>query len=173
MTPARSLTVALLAVAVMVSARPGAEAQFPRGLLAGAPGEKTPEAPICAIETRPLSFGTYDPEANASVDAVAQVIYTCNNQAKKIRIEMTTGSSGRFDRAMSAGTGQDFLRYNIYLDATRQTIWGEGLFGTEVYQENNPPNGTPVIVPAYGRIPPRQSPPPGQYVDVVNVRILF
>jgi spore coat protein U-like protein len=172
-TPARSLAVALLALAVMAGARPGAEAQFPRGLLAGAPGTKAPGEPTCAIETRPLSFGIYDPEANANVDAVAQVIYTCNNQSKKIRIEMTPGVAGTFDRQMSAGTGLDFLNYNIYLDATRQTIWGQGLFGTDVYYEGNPPNGTPVIVPAYGRIPARQSPAPGQYADVVTVRVLF
>ena len=171
MTPARSLLIVLLALAVLIGARPAAEAQFPRGLLAGGPGERA--VATCAIETRPLSFGNYDPEANASVDAVAQVIYTCSNQAKKIRIEMTPGTSSQFTpRYMSAGA-VDRLAYNIYLDATHQTIWGQGAFGTDVYYQSNPPNGTPVIVPAYGRIPPGQDSPPGQYVDVLTVRILF
>ena len=176
MTPFRSLFVAMVAAVLLVGARSGAEAQFPRGLLAGPPREKAPGGPTCAIETRPLSFGNFDPEADTNVDAVAQVIYTCNNQANKIRIEMTTGGAGTFSpRHMSAGTGLDFLDYNIYLDATRQTVWGQGLFGTDVYYENNPPNGTPVIVPAFGRIPARQtpSPPPGQYVDLLTVRVLF
>ena len=172
MTPARSLLIAMVAAVLLIEARPDAE-QFPRGLLAGAPGARAPGEPNCTIETRSLSFGHYDPEANANVDAVGQVIYTCNNQAKKIRIEMTTGNAGAFDRRMTAGTGADFLNYNIYLDATRQTVWGQGLFGTDVYYESNPPNGTPVIVPAYGRIPARQSPSPGQYADLVNVRVLF
>jgi spore coat protein U-like protein len=110
--------------------------------------------------------------ANADLDALAQVIYTCNNQANKIRIEMTTGSSAQFDRSMSSGPNER-LNYNIYLDATRQTIWGQGAYGTDVYYQNNPPNGTPVVVPAYGRIPARQNVPPGNYVDVLNVRILF
>ena len=170
MTPARSLVIAMVAAVLLIEARPGAE-QFPRGLLAGAP--KDAPIPICGIETRPLSFGIYDPMANADLDAVAQVIYTCNNQAKKIRIEMTTGSSGQFDRSMSAGTGLDHLNYNIYLDSTRHTVWGQGLYGTDVYYESNPPNGTPVIVPAYGRIPARQNVPPGNYADVLNVRVLF
>src|SRR4029079_2141001 len=102
-----------------------------------------------------------------------QVIYTCNNKAKKIRIEMTTGLSGQFTPRFMSASSTDTLAYNIYLDSTRQTIWGQGLYGTDVYYQNNPPNGTPVIVPAYGRIPPRQNPPPGQYVDVVTVRVLF
>ena len=160
----------MVAAILLIGARPGAEAQFPRGLLAGAPREAP--IPICGIETRPLSFGIYDPMANADLDALALVIYTCNNQAKKIRIEMSTGGSNTFDRSMSSGS-MDRLNYNIYLDPTRHTVWGQGLYGTDVYYESNPPNGTPVIVPAYGRIPARQNVPPGNYVDVLNVRVLF
>jgi spore coat protein U-like protein len=170
MTPFRSLFVVMVATVVLVGARPGAEAQFPRGLLAAPRAQ--PDG-VCTIETRPLSFGNYDPEANANVDAVAQVIYTCNQHAKKIRIEMTTGAANQFSPRHMSANGVDHLDYNIYLDATRQTIWGQGLYGTDVYYESNPPNGTPVIVPAYGRIPPRQDSPPGQYVDALTVRVLF
>jgi spore coat protein U-like protein len=173
MTPFRSLFVAMIATVLLVGARSGAEAQFPRGLLAGPPADKAQPTGSCTIETRPLSFGTYDPEANASVDAVAQVIYTCNQHASKIRIEMTTGASNQFTPRSMFANAVDQLDYNIYLDATRQTIWGQGLYGTDVYYENNPPNGTPVIVPAYGRILARQDPPPGLYVDVLTVRVLF
>jgi spore coat protein U-like protein len=171
MTPFRSLFVAMVATVLLVGARPGAEPQFPRGLLAGPPQGRAPGGPTCIIETRPLAFGYFDPDAN--VDAVTQVRYTCNNQANHIRIEMTTGTSNQFTpRIMSAGP-VDHLEYNIYLDATRQTIWGQGLFGTDVYLENNPPNDTLVVVPVYGRIFARQNPAPGQYVDVLTVRILF
>jgi len=171
MTPLRSLFVVIAATVLLAGMQPGAEAQFPRGLLAAAPKDRP--SGFCTIETRPLSFGTYDPEANASLDAVAQVIYTCDQHASKIRIEMTTGQANQFSpRSMWAGA-VDRLDYNIYLDATHQTIWGQGLYGTDVYFENNPPNGTAVIVPAYGRIPPRQNPPPGQYADVLTVRVLF
>jgi spore coat protein U-like protein len=168
MTPFRLLFVAMVAAVLLVGARPGAEAQFPHGLLAGPEGKKG----FCSIETRPLSFGTYDPEANGSLEAVAQVIYTCDNQAKKIRIEMTTGLSNQFDRYMFLDATTR-LYYNIYLDSTHTTIWGQGLYGTDVYYQNNPPNGTPVLVPAYGRILPRQDVPPGTYADVLTVRVLF
>jgi len=173
MTPFRSLFVAMMATVLLAGARSGAEAQFPRGLLAAPPGEKTPGGAACTIETRPLSFGIYDPEAGANLDALAQVIYTCNQHANKIRIEMTTGTSNQFTPRYMYTNAVDSLAYNIYLDATHRTIWGQGLFGTDVYFENNPPNGTPVIVPAYGRIPGGQNPPPGQYADVLTVRVLF
>lgn len=171
MTPVRSLLVAMIATALLVFAGSGAEAQFPRGLMAAGPKDK-PEG-VCTIDTRPLSFGTYDPEANAELDALAQVIYTCNNHAKKIRIEMTTGGSNQFSPRHMSASAVDHLDYNIYLDATHQTIWGQGLYGTDVYYENNPPNGTPVIVPAYGRILARQNPATGQYADALIVRVLF
>ena len=172
MTPFRLLFVAMIATVLLVGARSGAEAQFPRGLMAAGPKDKPEGAAVCTIETRPLSFGTYDPEANAELNALAQVIYTCNNHAKKIRIEMTTGLSNQFDRYMFAGA-TDRLYYNIYLDSTHATIWGQGLYGTDVYYQNNPPNGTPVVVPAYGRIRARQDVPPGNYVDILTVRVLF
>jgi len=169
MTPFRSLVVAMLAAILLIGARLGAETQFPRGLMAAAPKGK-PDG-LCTIDTRPLSFGTYDPEANADLDTVAEVIYACNQHASKIRIEMTTGLGNQFDRYMLSG--QDRLYYNIYLDPTRQTIWGQGLYGTDVYFDSNPPNGTPVVVLGYGRIRARQNVPPGEYTDVLTVRILF
>jgi len=170
-TPARSLLVAMLGAVLLIGARPGAEVQFPRGLLSGAPRDAP--IPVCTIETRPLSFGTYDPLANADLDALAQVIYTCNNQARKIRIEMTTGWSNQFSPRSMRATTTDQLDYNIYLDSTHQTIWGQGAYGTDVYYQNNPPNGTPVVVPAYGRIFARQQPAPGNYSDILTVRVLF
>ena len=171
MTPFRLLFVAMAAAVLLVGARSGAEAQFPRGLLAEPPRDSS--AAECAIETRPLSFGNFDPEANADLDAVAQVIYTCNNKAKKIRIDMSQGTSNSYDRRMSNGGYS--LDYNIYLDPTHRTVWGDGVLGTDVYYQNNPPNGTPVVVLAYGRIPGRQNQaiPSGQYVDTVTVRVLF
>src|SRR6185295_11460473 len=106
-------------------------------------------------------------------DAVTQVRYTCDQHANKIRIEMTTGTGNQFTPRHMYATTTDSLDYNIYLDATHTTIWGQGLYGTDVYYQNNPPNGTLVIVPAYGRILARQDPPPGNYVDILTVRILF
>ena len=62
MTPFRLMFVAMIATVLLIGARSGAEAQFPRGLLAAVP-TADPKKGSCAIETRPLSFGTYDPES--------------------------------------------------------------------------------------------------------------
>jgi spore coat protein U-like protein len=71
------------------------------------------------------------------------------------------------------GPGAAELSYNIYLDATHRTVWGTGEGTTQVYIDTHPPNGTPVIVSAFGRIDARQDVPAGTYHDEPAVRILF
>lgn len=173
MTPARPVVVAMLGLLIGASAGPGSAAQHPRGLMASAAKSKG-----CTIETRPLSFGTYDPLATTALDALGQVVYTCGEKGeadqravKNIRIEISRGSSSSYDRAMT--TGGDHLRYNVYLDASHRTVWGDGSNGTDYYFDSHPPNKTPVTVPAYGHIFAMQDVVAGQYTDVLQVTILF
>ena len=179
MTLTRSALIVALAALVLVAARPiaGPAEQYPRGLMSVQP---TASSFACTIEVRPVSFGIYDPLDATALDALGQVIYTCGNLGdnrasdnKSIRIEMTTGQANQFSpRAMRSGPVDD-LDYNLYLDATHRTIWGQGLYGTDVYVDTHPPNRTPVIVPVYGRVFGLQDVPAGQYGDVVTARILF
>ena len=200
MTLARSLLIAMAAVALLVGARPIAgDDQFPRGLMSSAPRTG---GGSCTIETRPLSFGNYDPLAGTDVDAIGQIIYTCELGAggppdgrgggpppgrgggpgtqggpQGIRIEMAQGNSNSFHHRGMAGpelvTSGRYLEYNIYLDATHRTVWGTGEGSTQYYYGATPPNGTPVVVPAFGRIFGRQDVQAGPYHDDVPVRILF
>jgi spore coat protein U-like protein len=184
MTRARSLLTAMAAVALLIGARPiaGVE-QFPHGLLASADPKAVGS---CTIETRPLSFGMYDPLAGTDVDAIGQVIYTCEKgngngggpgttgpDKNSIRIEMAQGTSNSFAPRHMLGPGLADLEYNIYLDATHRQVWGTGEGPTLAYIDTNPPNRTPVIVPAFGRIFGRQEVEAGPYADNVPVRILF
>ncbi len=173
----RSPLMAIAAGVVLTGARPMVgDEQFPHGLLSA-----EPRAHYCTIQTRPLSFGTYDPLAGAELDAVGQIIYLCGSGnpgaetqgPKNIRIEMAQGYSNSYGTRAMAGPSAETLTYNIYLDATHRTVWGDGTGSTGYYFEAKPPNGTPVIVPAFGRIDPRQDVPAGQYLDSVPVRILF
>jgi len=202
MTPARSLVIAVVAVALLIGARPiaGVE-QYPRGLMSAAPTAGNNRS--CTIETRPINFGNYDTLEQGDVTAIGQVIYTCSggggggnpggpgggnpgggnpggpgttgqgNQTG-IRIEMAQGAGNSFaPRHMYGGVSFDDLEYNIYLDATHRQVWGTGEGPTLAYVDGHPPNGTPVIVPAFGRIFGGQDVSWGPYTDTVPVRILF
>ena len=101
-----------------------------------------------------------------------------NSQPDKqsIRIEMAQGNSNSFAPRRMAGPEfltQATLDYNIYLDATHRQVWGTGEGPTLAYVDAHPPNGTPVIVPAFGRIFGGQDVAGGPYTDTVPVRILF
>jgi spore coat protein U-like protein len=197
-TTARSLLVAIVAVVLLVAARPmaGVE-QYPRGLMSATPTAGNNRS--CTIETRPINFGYYDTLAEREVIAIGQVIYTCSSggggggnpggpgggnpggpgttaslDKQSIRIEMAQGSSNSFaPRHMNGGVSFDHLEYNIYLDANHHQVWGTGEGPTLAYVDAHPPNGTPVIVPAFGRIFGRQDVSWGPYTDTVPVRILF
>ena len=167
---------ALVAIAGTCVLAAGAHApleatQFPRGLMATA---SPPQG--CVIETRPMGFGEYDSAEPQPKDSLAQVIYTCNpvqggGAVKTVRIHVSRGNAGSFDRAMINGTSR--LRYNLYLDATHQQIWGDGSGGTDYYINTNVPNNLPVTVPIYGRIFALQEVPLGAYADTLQVEVLF
>ena len=168
-----ALVAAALAAIMIGESRVAALAdQFPRGLMVTTmDDDKT-----CTIETRPVTFGTYDALSTQATVTQGQVIYTCGNidtydAIKNVRIEISTGGAGSFDRRMSSG--QDRLAYNLYLDASHHTVWGKGSAGTSYYFDPHPPNKKPVTVPVYGRIPPQQDVAYGQYTDTLQAQIMF
>jgi spore coat protein U-like protein len=172
MMPARTLSIATLAVLLLIVTRPmaGGE-QFPRGLMASVSKEGT-----CTIETRPVSFGRYDPSAMMDADALGQIMYTCTRdrfgRLLRVRIDVSPGGSGSFeDRRMRSGAQQ--LSYNLYLDANYRTVWGDGSRGTNYYFDLLPPSDTRTTVPAYGRIFGLQDVEPGEYSDILQVTINF
>src|SRR5262245_47634552 len=76
------------------------EAQFPRGVLRDS-------GKGCTIEVRGVAFGEYDTGDTRPHDGQGEVIYTCGEKTtavkgpvKNIRIEISRGSAGSFDRAM-------------------------------------------------------------------------
>ena len=129
-----SLLIAVVGVVLLIGALPIARnEQFPRGLMSSAEPRVSRS---CTIETRPLSFGIYDPLEGTDVDAIGQIIYTCesggedpgrgpNRRMSSIRIEMAQGYGNSFAPRHMRGLG-DQLDYNIYLDATRRQVWGTG-----------------------------------------------
>lgn len=134
-----------------------------------------------------LAFGAYDPHQPNDLDMQSQMSYRCReitaartrspatgrlgNRRPKVEISLSTGLAGTYDRSMSRGTEQLF--YNIYLDASRRDIWGDGSRGTSVFKNRDASVEAPETIPIFGRIFAGQNVAGGSYFDVIVITIDF
>ncbi len=129
-------------------------------------------APSCDISTTSVSFGTYNVFSATPLDSTGSVSSKCTGNAANITIALDRGGAASFNpRQMLKGT--EALNYNLYRDAARTTIWGDGTGGTSVYSDPSPPNGLVVTITIYGRIPAGQDVSAGTYTNTVTVTITF
>jgi spore coat protein U-like protein len=129
------------------------------------------EAAQCSISTTPVNFGTYNVFATSATDSTATITYNCNGGARFILITISRGDSPTFARHMTKGTEQ--LPYNLYRNATRTIVWGDGTGGSSLYLDTDPPNHQNISVPVYGRVRPGQDVSAGAYTDTVTVTINY
>jgi spore coat protein U-like protein len=119
-----------------------------------------------------VSFGAYRFFDATPTDSTGSITYTCLLQFSPITIDLSKGSAPTYvPRQMRKGT--DTLNYNLYLDASRVSIWGDGTGGSSRYGPISPPLITPVTVTIYGRIPASQNVRIGSYTDTGTVTINF
>jgi spore coat protein U-like protein len=135
-------------------------------------------APHCAVSTTSVSFGSYDVFSTTATDSTGTLSYRCTGNTPLLQITLTTGSSATFNpRTLSNGrngrNGPDPLTYNLYTDAARTSIWGDGTGSTSSYRQFAPPNGKTVTVTVYGRIPAAQDVSAGSYADTITAIINF
>jgi spore coat protein U-like protein len=130
----------------------------------------------CTVtDVTPASFGAYDVFATSPLDTTGSVSFVCTGVSAldTVTVDLSTGDGASFaGRVLSGGGGQE-LAYNLYLDAARTTVWGDGSGVSATYGPVHPPDGTTVSVPVYGRAEARQSVPAGTYGDSVAATIHY
>lgn len=76
--------------------------------------------------------------------------------------------------AQRTACGLEQLFYNLYLDANRSVIWGDGTAETQAFVTGNPQgNNQDHSVPNFGRIAPLQDVGVGYYSDTITVTLNF
>ena len=127
----------------------------------------------CSLSSTSIVFGIYDVLVAAPLDTVGSVVYQCAQNDHNIMITLDTGGAASFaTRRMVKGSEQ--LRYNLYLDAARTVVWGDGTGGTQGLFVHNPQrNNQDIIVPIFGRIPALQDRGVGTYTDTIIVTVNF
>jgi spore coat protein U-like protein len=115
-----------------------------------------------------LAFGVYDPFATAPLDSTTTLTFRCPpGQAPQISLD--PGSSASF-AARELRSGSERLLYNLYLDAARTTVWGDGTGGSSV-GPGAVSRGALGTTTAYvfGRVTAAQDVAPGTYSDTITI----
>lgn len=144
-------------------------------LLAGLCG-LTPASALAACEIRGvvgLSFLNYTSTSTQPLDTNGSITFQCTLVATPVTIDLSQGSSNSYEPRRMQGPSSNTLAYNLYLDATRLSIWGNGLSGTSHYGPVTPPLDVDITVPIYGRVPAQQSVVAGAYADTLVVTVTF
>jgi spore coat protein U-like protein len=121
-----------------------------------------------------MLFGTYDVFDPAPLDTTGSITFLCNGvgPSDMLTVELSAGgASNAMDRRMRHGS--DSLSYNLYLDAARTLVWGNGMGGTSIQGPFVPPDGISQTLIIHGRMPARQNVPVGMYADTIIATILF
>lgn len=120
----------------------------------------------CNVSSSGVSFGSYDPFSNQSLDTTGNVNVSCDVSAS-YSIALSQGGGSYASRAMTSGG--HLLYYNLYTDATRTIVWGDGTASTATISSS----GTIGNHTVYGRIPARQNANVGAYNDVITMTLTF
>jgi spore coat protein U-like protein len=88
-----------------------------------------------------------------------------------VQITLTRGMSGHAGPRRMTGVG-GFVAYELFLDAARTSIWGDGTAGSQVFAAAIG-MGQTLRLPVYGRIFPYQAAPAGVYTDTIEVIVVF
>lgn len=134
----------------------------------------------CTVDATGVRFGSYDRLDGTPLDATGTVTVTCTSgyhEAVAYQIQSSTGTGGKyFPRDLVGNT--DTLKYNLYIDAARSLVWGDGSSATSAVVDQYTCTqaagcSTPRDYTIYGRIPARQNPSPGTYNDTLTVTVMY
>lgn len=151
------------------------------GLILCLLGFAVPAQASCTVSSPTLPFGVYDPLAVTPLDMTATLTVTCGGIGGLLgvlvsyTVSASTGNSGSFaSRHLVNAT--ETLNYNVFLNAARTQIWGDGTGGTFLI------SGSMLLSllisqththTLYGRIPAGQNPAWGNYSDTLILTVTF
>jgi spore coat protein U-like protein len=136
----------------------------------------------CSLSTTGVAFGHYDVTLPTPDDTTGTLRVTCTRLAGvdpsnvSYVLALSAGSSGSYaTRQMPSGTNR--LTYNLFANAARTQVWGNGasatitVAGSLSYNGSQPSSSTSHTI--YGRVPALQSVPSGSYSDTIVVTVTF
>lgn len=131
----------------------------------------------CSIDATPVAFGAaLDPVTTSAVNANGAVTVTCGPLGLLVGydVRLSRGASGSY-ASRTLTSGADTLAYNLFTDAARTIVWGDGGGGSSVVSDSfliglGNTSRTHIV---YGRIPALAGATPGAYVDTITATVVW
>ncbi len=125
----------------------------------------------CSVNSTPVAFGTYSPLYVAPTDTAGTLRVSCDAATLGYTLLLTSGGAGSYSPRRLDG-GAYTLAYNLYADALRSVVWGDGSGGTATVSGAFALPGA-IDHTVYGRVPAQQNVGAGAYTDTITVTLDF
>lgn len=146
-------------------------------LLAALSAPGRPARAACNVSATPVAFGRYDVFSALPLDSTGTVTVWCDEVPPPdvtVAIGPSATGGGFNPRKLRHAGGSAVLQYNLFTSAAMSTVWGDGTSGTStVLIRGVRRNSPPVVTTIFGRVPPRQDVPAGNYSDTLTVTITW
>jgi spore coat protein U-like protein len=126
----------------------------------------------CNLSATNLSFGTYDAASGSPLDATSAVSVYCSN-GLSYDVALNIGSGGGTFVTRTLADGGNTLNYNLYSNAGRSTIWGDGTGSTAIVSGSGTGLLSAVTHNVYGRVASGQDRAVGSYASTITVTVTF
>ncbi len=136
---------------------------------------------FCQIDANNLAFGDIQLQNDAPTNAQSNLNVSCT-RTTPYTVALSAGANAEgndvTNRAMVATVGgtTERLGYQLYLDAARSNVWGDGS-GTNSSVKTGTGAGLllaqPQTLVVYGQVAGEQDVPPGNYTDTVTATVTY
>ena len=127
------------------------------------------------VSATALAFGNYSPGPASPTLSNSSVKVFCSNandQLPSFTVALSAGGAGGFNpRKMNSGSSR--LSYNMYIDSTYTTIWGDGTSGTSTQSYSQSQKLGQISFTDYGQVPAAQFVTAGSYADTITVTVTY
>lgn len=123
----------------------------------------------CTVSATSLDFGSQG-VLGANVDGSSNVTVACpTGTAYNVGLDQGVGAGATTSARYMSNAGAQ-IRYMLYTDAGRTSIWGN-VVGADTLSGVGA--GLPTAIPVYGRVPAQTTPAPGSYTDTITVTVTY
>jgi spore coat protein U-like protein len=126
----------------------------------------------CNLSAANLSFGAYDASSGTPLDATSSINVYCSN-GLTYDVALNIGSGGGTFATRTLASGGNTLNFNLYSNAGRSSIWGDGTGSTATVAGSGAGLLTAATHTVYGRIPSGQERTDGSYASTITVTVTF